>query len=216
MSVVLLAFKNHGHVDLAGPLAAALGGVLHAALARSPGPWSSGPVLLVPVPTRASSRRRRGYDPLMLLLARLDSAGGLPRGTVLAPAVRQLPVARRLLTALQQGGMPGFGRSASAVLSGLRGGQKGLGRRRRRAGVLDSMAVGRLRGALVGRDCIIVDDVLTTGATVGEVHRVLTAAGARVLGAVVLAATSSPAAKGSGRTPDELPAGYRNLPGVGG
>jgi predicted amidophosphoribosyltransferase len=50
----------------------------------------------------------------------------------------------------------------------------------------------RRRNALAGRDCIIVDDVLTTGATIGEVHRVLVLHGARVLGAVVVAATSSP------------------------
>ncbi len=219
VSVVLLAFKNHGHVDLAMPVATALGGVLHAAVHSLPPPASraspsfpTGPVLLVPVPTRASSRRRRGYDPLMLLLSRLDRAGGLPATTVLAPAVRQIPPARRLLTALLRGGAPALLRSASAALPGLRGGQKGLGRRRRRAGVLDSMGVtGRSHDALAGRDCLIVDDVLTTGATIGEVHRVLTAAGARVLGAVVVAATSSPSGHDPGRgssahgTPGRLP-----------
>lgn len=208
VSVLLLAFKNHGHVDLATPVAAALGGVLQAAVGTwvSPvgpvfpvGPVSVAspprPVLLVPVPTRASARRRRGYDPLMLLLSRLDRAGGLPAGTVLAPAIRQIPPVRRLLTALQRGGVPALVRSASAVWPGLRGGQKGLGRRRRRAGVQDSMGVtGRPRHVLAGRDCLVVDDVLTTGATIGEAHRVLTAAGARVLGAVVMAATSSPSA----------------------
>ncbi len=209
VSVVLLAFKNHGHVDLATPVAAALGGVLQAAVGTwvSPvGPVSvvapvsvaspPRPVLLVPVPTRGSSRRRRGYDPLMLLLSRLDRAGGLPAGTVLAPAIRQIPPVRRLLTAQQRGGVPSLVRSASAAWPGLRGGQKGLGRRRRRAGVQDSMSVtGRPRHVLADRDCLIVDDVLTTGATIGEAHRVLTAAGARVLGAVVMAATSSPSAR---------------------
>ncbi|MHA7209479.1 ComF family protein [Arthrobacter sp. MDT1-65] len=215
VSVVLLAFKNHGHVDLAVPVAAALGGALHAA-AGAAAPSFAGPVLLVPVPTRASSRRRRGYDPLMLLLSRLDRSGRLPAATVLAPAVRQLPVTRRLTAALTRGGVPALLRTASAVLPGLRGGQKGLGRRRRRAGVLDSMGTaGHAGRALVGRDCLIVDDVLTTGATIGEVHRVLAAAGARVLGAVVIAATSPPAGgdpgtapgagDGASRAPDGLP-----------
>lgn len=240
VSVVLLAFKNHGHVDLAAPVAAALGGVLHAAVgtraspaapvppaspvsAASPAsPVSAAfpaspprPVLLVPVPTRASSRRRRGYDPLMLLLSRLDRAGGLPAGTVLAPAIRQIPPVRRLLTALQRGGVPSLVRSASAAWPGLRGGQKGLGRRRRRAGVQDSMSVtGRPRHVLADRDCLIVDDVLTTGATIGEAHRVLTAAGARVLGAVVMAATSSPSARDPepGSSAHRMPGGPPELP----
>ena len=219
-AAVLLAFKNHGHVDVLAPVAAALGGALHAAVsefraappspvpvlsppALSP-PVRSPPVLLVPVPTRASSRRRRGYDPLMLLLSRLDRGGRLPAGTVVAPAVRHLPVITRLRGALARGGLPALLRTAlPAVLTGVRGGQKGLGRRRRRTNVMDSMgAVGRTRGALAGRECIIVDDVLTTGATIGEVHRVLTAQGARVLGAVVVAATSPPAGGGSGRVAD--------------
>lgn len=225
VSVVLLAFKNHGHVDLAAPVAAALGGVLHAAVgtratpAAPASPVSAAspprPVLLVPVPTRASSRRRRGYDPLMLLLSRLDRAGGLPAGTVLAPAIRQIPPVRRLLTALQRGGVPSLVRSASAAWPGLRGGQKGLGRRRRRAGVQDSMSVtGRPRHVLAGRDCLIVDDVLTTGATIGEAHRVLTAAGARVLGAVVMAATSSPSARDPepGSSAHRMPGGPPELP----
>lgn len=195
VSVVLLAYKNHGHVDLAAPVGAALAGVLHEAARafRVPEPAGAQPVLVVPVPTRPSSRRRRGYDPLMLLLSRLDRAGHLPASAVLAPCLRQVPRFARFAATLGQGGIPSLPAALAGVRSGWGGGQKGLGRRRRRTNVLHTMEVpARSRGALAGRDCIIVDDVLTTGATIGEVHRVLVLSGARVLGAAVIAATSSP------------------------
>ncbi|OUM39834.1 ComF family protein [Arthrobacter sedimenti] len=217
VSVVLLAYKNHGHVDLAAPVAAAMAGALHQGVSGDArvsgvagvagvsgvagGRRVTGPVLIVPVPTRASSRQRRGYDPLMLLLSRLDRGGHLPAGTVLAPVVRQRSALVRLPAALFHGGVPALAALAAARF-GRGGGQKGLGRRRRRANVLGSMASARhTRTRLTGRECIIVDDVLTTGATIGEVHRVLVQEGAHVLGAVVIAATTSP----TGRFPDPDP-----------
>ncbi len=45
---------------------------------------------------------------------------------------------------------------------------------------------------VTGRPCIIIDDVLTTGATLAEAARALRTAGALVRGAVVLAATRPP------------------------
>ncbi|WP_434993685.1 ComF family protein [Arthrobacter sp. Ld5] len=197
VATVLLAYKNHGHVDLAAPVQAALAGALHEAVAQlDPGRAGSDParpVLLVPVPGRASSRRRRGYDPLLLLLSRLDRTGGLPAGARLAAGARQMAPAARLADALARGGPGAALRQALAARGGSRAGQKGLGRARRRANVLHSMrGVSDARALLAGRDCIVVDDVLTTGATIGEVHRVLCAAGARVLGAAVVAATSPP------------------------
>ncbi len=197
VSGVLLAYKNHGHVDLVAPIAAAAAGALHDAVAGiGDGPGgASGPILLVPVPTRASSRRRRGYDPLMLLMTRLDRGGLLPAGTVLVPALRQISPVVRLVSAARARGARGDVRGALATIRpALRGGQKGLGRRGRQRQVLYSMAPASRKGlALVGAACIIVDDVLTTGSTIGEAHRVLVANGAWVLGAVVIAATSSPA-----------------------
>jgi orotate phosphoribosyltransferase len=46
--------------------------------------------------------------------------------------------------------------------------------------------------SLRGRECIIVDDVLTTGATLAEAARAIHEVGGVVRGAVVLAATRPP------------------------
>jgi orotate phosphoribosyltransferase len=47
----------------------------------------------------------------------------------------------------------------------------------------------RARGALDGRTFVIVDDVVTSGATIGEAARAIRAAGGQVDGAVALAFT---------------------------
>ncbi|WDF32423.1 phosphoribosyltransferase family protein [Arthrobacter agilis] len=196
VSRVLLAYKNHGRVDVAAPIAAALAGALHMACTElGPSGTRASPVLLVPVPTRSSSRRRRGYDPLMVLLTRLDRMQSLPAGTVLAPVVRQVSAVHRIRAMLARSGATRpTGLRAWRSISGGNAGQKGLGRRSRRTNVLLSMAptTGAHR-RLTGAQCIIVDDVLTTGATIGEVHRVLRGEAATVLGAAVIAATAGPA-----------------------
>ena len=79
----------------------------------------------------------------------------------------------------------------------MAGGQKGLGRGdagAAGAGIHAGPARALRSGACAGRPCIIVDDVLTTGATLAEAARALRAAGALVRGAVVLAATRPPVA----------------------
>ncbi|WP_162252863.1 ComF family protein [Arthrobacter sp. Soil782] len=174
VSAVLLAFKNHGHTDIARWLQAALAGALHEAR------WTLCPdspeVLLVPVPARAASIRRRGYDPLTLLLDALSRRRELPAGTAIAPAVR-ISIRPALLWTRISGGLS----------------QKALGKRGRRQNLLGSMeAAPATRNVGIGRPCIVVDDVLTTGATIAETVRVLRASGAVVAGAVVIAATPAP------------------------
>ncbi|MEV7694796.1 phosphoribosyltransferase family protein [Microbacterium sp. NPDC089189] len=64
--------------------------------------------------------------------------------------------------------------------------QRALGREERAANVALSM---RGRTIVAGRRVVIVDDVVTTGATLDEAARALTAAGAEVVAALTVAAT---------------------------
>jgi predicted amidophosphoribosyltransferase len=70
-----------------------------------------------------------------------------------------------------------------------RGEQKTLGRSARAENLAGSMCA---RGGMRGRRVLLVDDVVTTGATLLEAARALRAAGAEVVGAAILA--SVPAA----------------------
>ncbi len=178
LAQVLLAFKNHGRTDLAARLAGPLAGAMSAAV----GSWplaANGPLLVVPVPTSGKGFRKRGYDPVWLLLLTLRRRSAFPQGTEPRRALKL-----RLRPPWQQ-------RS-----------QKTLGRSARRANVRNSMYVrgrpgsARIRG-LEGRRVLIVDDVLTTGATVAEAARALRTAGAVVCGSVVLAAAGGPIHEGS-------------------
>lgn len=124
-------------------------------------------ICLVPVPSSNAAFRRRGFSPVHLLLGRLRRLGALP-GLHMTDALKKAP--------------------------GPGNGQKGLGRGERARRVRGSMTVRLLRkGSLEGKACVIVDDVLTTGATLAEAARAVSAAGGVVCGAVVLAATRPPA-----------------------
>ncbi|SDP03852.1 Predicted amidophosphoribosyltransferases [Arthrobacter sp. ok909] len=179
----LLSFKSHGQARLAGELARGLARALQAA---------AGPVeglVLVPVPTSGAAFRRRGFSPVHLLLRRLVRGDEIPGFTV-------ADVLRKTARPASGPGTPEL--SLRTVMNGLgrAGGQKGLGRGARSRRVRGTMRAraGPWSPVVVGRTCIVVDDVLTTGATVAEAARALRAAGALVGGAVVLAATRPPAA----------------------
>lgn len=167
LSQSILAFKRHGQGQLRQVLSKVLANTLGAAYARTDG------MVLVPVPTSGSAYRKRGFSPVHLLLA------GAGRGCN----------GRRLECndALRKVRKPEAG-------AGLTGGQKGLGRADRSGRVRGSMrtARGAPGRSLRGRQCILVDDVLTTGATLAEAARAIHEAGGIVRGAVVLAATRAP------------------------
>lgn len=185
LAQALLSFKNHGQHQLTATLARGLGRAVAAAADGMDA------VCLVPVPSSSGAFVKRGFSPVHLLL------GALGRGSILAG----MPV---LDVLVKSGTRAGLGR--------LPGGQKGLGLGARAKRVRGSMRVPEWkRHRVAGRTCVIVDDVLTTGATLSEAARALHLAGALVAGAVVLAATRPPdsgsggavSAAGGGK-PDDL------------
>ncbi|QTG80642.1 ComF family protein [Arthrobacter crystallopoietes] len=173
LSQAILAYKNQGRTDLLHALAPALAAAVHAAAHIDGGHPR---VFLVPVPSRTSSRRRRGYDPLDLLLRRLERQQLLP------------PELSVLRAACVRSGIAGLAKGIVPAAS-----QKSLGKSGRRSNVSSSMRIKRrYTASLQNRHCILVDDVLTTGATLAELTRALHEAGAVVDAGVVVAATSAP------------------------
>jgi predicted amidophosphoribosyltransferase len=117
-------------------------------------------VVLVPVPTSRRSRLARGAD-VVDQLAR--EAAGLLRCAGADVTVRQaLKVARRTAD------------------------QSGLGARDRARNLAGAFAL-RSETGLVTGDIVVVDDIVTTGATVGEAVRALRAAGHRPRAAAAMA-----------------------------
>ncbi|GID98186.1 ComF family protein [Amorphoplanes digitatis] len=159
---VLLAYKERGRHRLAGPL----GALLAVAVARA-APRGV-PVWLLPVPSTASAARERHGDHMARLatqaVRRLRAAGweagvGRPLRALPRPDSASLHVAAR----------------AAAAESSLR--IKGT-----------SIRVLRRRSTMRGT-LIVVDDIVTTGATLAAVTSRLREADMQVTGAAVLAAT---------------------------
>lgn len=175
LAQALLSFKRRGQQRAAEVLAPMLAKALGAALGGVYG------IVLVPVPSSGSAFRRRGFSPVAVLLAHLRRRDAL-HGAVVVAALRkrwQLPsvdVLPSVLAGRGSGSQKGLGRGARA-------------RRVRGSMVSDPWLPGR---DITGRRCVIVDDVLTTGATLAEAARAVEAAGGIVHGAVVLAATRPP------------------------
>ncbi|MWJ82671.1 ComF family protein, partial [Clavibacter michiganensis] len=115
---------------------------------------------VIPVPTPAASLRRRGYAPVEVLLAR---AGMRP---------------------LRAHGVPGL-RCHPLRFTRRPADQAGLGVAARAANVDGCLAA---RIDLAGRRILVVDDVLTTGATLRETCRAIRAAGGEVVACAVLTA----------------------------
>ena len=121
----------------------------------------AGPLLLVPVPSAPREVRRRGHDHARRLAT---SAAAVLRAD--GRDVRAGPLLAHRRRVIDQARLDAGARQAN-----LRG------------------AFG-VRRVVPGVGVVVVDDVVTTGATVAEATRALTAAGARVHGAATVAASA--------------------------
>ncbi|MFF1382687.1 ComF family protein [Arthrobacter sp. NPDC058288] len=184
LAQVVLSFKKYGQGQLESVLSKALGRAINGAAGTMDG------FCLIPVPTTNSAFRRRGFSPVHLLLRNLHRSGRLGAG-IPADALRK---GGALAQWHWSGGALPERLQALVPAHAMAGGQKGLGRGARAKRVRGSMRAGPalLSPAIRGRPCIIVDDVLTTGATLAEAARAVHQAGGVVAGAVVLAATRPP------------------------
>lgn len=151
---LISAHKERAAQHVRGILATALAD----AVACGPLPSLSGRCILVPVPSRRSALRRRGYDATYELARATDRA--LARRGSAHPALPLLKVG----PVADQAGL-----SAAARLANVTG------------------AFEVRVGDLAGVSCVVVDDVITTGATVLDATRALTSAGAEVRAVVTLA-----------------------------
>lgn len=117
-------------------------------------------VVVVAVPSSPAARRARGDRPVADLVARAAAALDPP-----APVRSPLRVGRRVAD------------------------QAGLGAAARRANLHGALGPTRRGPAVAGRPCLVVDDVVTSGATLAEARRALLALGASEVALAALAAT---------------------------
>ena len=163
---LVVAHKDRDRRDCAPVLAELLATSIEGALVLDPALAESlaaaaGPLLVVPVPSSARARRTRGDAPLV----------DLTRRAVRGFRHRELLVAQALTVRRRVADQAGLGASARA------------------ANLEHAFAVRpRWRDLVARSPCLLVDDVLTTGATLTEAARALRSAGApHVLAAVACA-----------------------------
>ncbi|WP_207386208.1 ComF family protein [Protofrankia symbiont of Coriaria ruscifolia] len=189
-------------MDAAGPLVLALARAVAAARVMSA---HNGPVVLVPVPSTRAAVRRRGFDHVRRLAdgaTRVLCRAGVP--------TRVVPMLRSARPVADQAGLTATDRVTN--LDGafvLRHGLEGQ-RRRDHAAFVSGVPGGRDGCGVPEPLFVVIDDVVTTGATLSEATRVLRA------GAVPVSVVAVSAATLARRRPtrDDRPQGVR-LPATG-
>ena len=157
---VLLAYKEDSRVGLCSLLGRALARAVLATI----GGGTTSPFTLVPVPSTAAARRARGDD-VVLRLARWAAADLRRRGLDCAT----VPALRHRRSVRDSAGLGAADRAANL------------------AGAF--VVVDRGRCNIGDRGVVLVDDLVTTGATLAECAHTLRADGMRVHAAATIAAT---------------------------
>lgn len=132
-------------------------------------------VLVIPIPLHASKFRERGFNQSELIAR--SAIRELGRGAITSPADengnRQPAPKLELLT-------------TSLLRRRATPSQVGMSREQRRENIRGAFAVTG-KEQIAGREVLLVDDVMTTGATVAECSRVLLGAGAKAVWAATVA-----------------------------
>lgn len=208
----ILAFKQAGRTDVIAPLAEVLSRSIRAALGvPSPGGSTAqapceGVIDLVPIPSSARALRRRWYDPVAVLLraavAQHETTVHVLRKDPRRSSAPEISVMQlRIVPWLVHTSRNPVGalRAVQVRRMGNMGGQsqklKSADQRAQAIPTPFDLAMGRRdhHGQIqVPERVVLVDDVVTTGATLNRARYVLEQAGANVLGAVTLAAVDAP------------------------
>jgi predicted amidophosphoribosyltransferase len=160
---MVLGLKERRLLGLAAPLSTLLAAAVARDLPRG------GPVILVPVPSRARTVRARGHDPTHTITVRA--------GRRLAR--EGLEIETRRLLRLRAGVVDQAGLDASQRAANLAGSMQAW-----------SSSARRLRLRLPDARVVVCDDVLTTGSTAREAQRALEEAGLDVVRVAAVAATA--------------------------
>ncbi|MGO4598225.1 ComF family protein [Terrabacter sp. 2RAF25] len=175
LRAVVSAWKDGGRRDLLRVLEPVLAESIAGALDGVG--WVGGTVLVVPAPSSRRAERHRGDTPIV------DLCGA----AVLAVGRADGPDSRR-----GSGGGAGLVLRVAPALRHVRRveDQSGLGTAARRGNLKGALTVKPLWHNVVrGRRCLLVDDVVTTGATLAEAARALREAGAGPVVGAAMAAT---------------------------
>jgi predicted amidophosphoribosyltransferase len=161
---LIIGHKERRQLALAAPLGRVLAAVVTDLLVALS---HDGPVVLVPVPSRAATVRSRGHDPTL----RMTRAAATALRTA-GRSARVVPAVGYVGRGADQAGLTQTDRLTNA-------------QGRFRVGPAGVAAIRRDDGAVL----VLVDDVITTGNTLRELQECLSRADIEVAGAAVVAAT---------------------------
>lgn len=166
---LVVAHKERRRLALTKPLGRVLAAAVLAGLGETGGEEGPG-VRLIAVPSARAVVRDRGHDP-MLRMTRVAASVLRSRGV----AARVAPGLRVVRRPSDQAGLSA--RERAANLDGVLAARRGV-------------AGSDIPGSGAAGVVVLVDDVVTTGATLREAQRALTYAGVQVAFAATVAATS--------------------------